>query len=288
MKRILQGASIAALALAMGAGAAQAQLGDGHQPLGYVPEGYPDWHSQWQRVGGVSFLPAGVTLEDVPLTEDGRAAYDAGKAAQAAGGQGNDPTYRCIPPGMPRAMTVVYPMEILITPQVTYFAIEYANQLRRVYTDGRDWPEFIEPQFSGYSIGEWEDTDGDGVYDVLHVETREMKGPRSFDSDGIPLHPNNETVVFERIALDPEDPDVLVNEITTHDDYLTEPWTTIRRYTREREPIWFEYVCAEDNNHVEIAGENYFISEDGLLMPTRENQPAPDLRMFETAATASQ
>lgn len=284
MLKMLSKTSAMTLLLALGAAGAQAQVGEGAQPLGYVPEGYPDWHSQWQRVGGVSFLPSGVTIGDVPLTEEGRAVYDEGKATQARGGQGNDPTYRCIPPGMPRAMTVVYPMEILITPQVTYVAIEYANQLRRIYTDGREWPEFIEPQFSGYSIGEWEDTDGDGTFDTLNVETRRMKGPRSYDSDGIPLHPNNETVVFEKIHLDPEDEDVLVNEITTHDDFLTEPWTTVRRYTRERNPTWFEYVCAEDNNHVEIAGENYFISEEGLMMPTYEGQQPPDLRMFEASA----
>ena len=33
----------------------------------------------------------------------------------------------------------------------------------------------------GYSIGQWIDTDGDGKYDVLEVETRNLKGPRAFD-----------------------------------------------------------------------------------------------------------
>jgi hypothetical protein len=33
--------------------------------------------------------------------------------------------------------------------------------------------------FAGYSIGKWVDEDGDGRYDVLVVETRNMKGPRS-------------------------------------------------------------------------------------------------------------
>ena len=39
--------------------------------------------------------------------------------------------------------------------------------------------------------------------------------------------------------------------------------------------------CAENNNHVEIGKENYMISADGFLMPTKKDQPPPDLRYFE-------
>jgi hypothetical protein len=49
---------------------------------------------------------------------------------------------------------------------------------RRIYTDGRTRPEIIEPAFAGYSTGRWIDTDGDGRYDVLEVETSHFKGPR--------------------------------------------------------------------------------------------------------------
>ena len=51
----------------------------------------------------------------------------------------------------------------------------------------------------GYSIGKWVDTDGDGRYDVLEVETRGFRGPRAFDASGLPLHRDNQTVVKERI-----------------------------------------------------------------------------------------
>jgi hypothetical protein len=47
---------------------------------------------------------------------------------------------------------------------------------RRIVTDGRDWPKEIEPTFLGYSIGKWIDTDNDGRYDVLEIETRGLKG----------------------------------------------------------------------------------------------------------------
>jgi len=42
-----------------------------------------------------------------------------------------------------------------------------------------------------------------------------------------------------------------------------------------------EHVCAEDNHHFEIGKENYFLSVDGYLMPTRKDQPPPDMRYFD-------
>jgi hypothetical protein len=50
-----------------------------------------------------------------PLTPEYQAAWEASMADQANGGQGNDPLYRCVPLGMPRVMTAVFPMEIVIT-----------------------------------------------------------------------------------------------------------------------------------------------------------------------------
>jgi len=243
---------------------------------------YPAWKGQWIRMGGIQWDPSKPLgrAEQPPLTEEYQAIFEAGLANQKAGGQGNDPTYTCIPPGMPRAMTVIYPMEIVITPEVTYVMIEYASQLRRIYTDGREWPEALEPSFLGYSIGKWEDEDGDGHYDTLVIETRGMKGPRTYDASGIPLHKDNQTIVKERISLDNANADILRDEITTIDNALTRPWTVTKSYRRERKPIWFEYVCAEGNHHIAIGKENYYVSEDGHLMPTRKNQPAPDLKYF--------
>ena len=41
--------------------------------------------------------------------------------------------------------------------------------------------------------------------------------------------------------------------------------------------------CAENNDHVGIGPENYMVSADGFLMPTRKDQPPPDLRYFKNA-----
>jgi hypothetical protein len=243
---------------------------------------YPDWSGQWRRTGGIQWDPTKRIgrAQEAPLTPEYQAVFEASLADQKAGGQGNDPTYKCIPSGMPRMMTMVFPMEIVFTPKTTYILSDY-NMPRRVFTDGRDWPKEFEPTFLGYSIGKWIDVDRDGRYDALEIETRGMKGPRSFEASGIPLHQDNQTVVKERLILDSGNRDLLLNEITTIDNALTRPWTVTKKYRREHNPIWHQNDCSEDNHHVTIGNENYFLSADGHLMPAKKDQPPPDLRYFK-------
>jgi hypothetical protein len=245
---------------------------------------YPDWNGQWRRPPGVGNqwdTSKPPRKGEPPLTAEYQAIYEANLKDQAEGGQGTDPTFTCIPDGMPRAMNVIFPMEIIILPKTTYMLIEYLSMLRRVFTDGRDWPKAIEPSFMGYSIGKWTDADGDGRFDLLEIETRNLKGPRAFDASGIPLHADNQTVVKERVYLDKANPDILKNEVTTIDHALTRPWTVIKSYHRVRNPIWVEAICAEGNEHVRIGKEIYMKSADGHLMPAKKDQPPPDLRYFK-------
>jgi hypothetical protein len=186
----------------------------------------------------------------------------------------------CIPPGMPRAMIAHEPMEIIVMPDTTYVMLSHMSEFRRIFTDDRKWAEDIEAAYAGYSIGKWEDTDGDGRFDTLVVETRAMKGSRTFDDSGLPLHKDNLTVVKERMSLDKSNPDILHNEVTVTDNALTRPWTVTRSYRRDRNLVWGEFVCSETNQQVTLGEETYGISEDGYLQPTRRGQPAPDLRYF--------
>jgi hypothetical protein len=242
---------------------------------------YPEWKGQWVRIGAGTYDPDKRSGgQPPPLTAEYEAIWEANRAEEVAGGQYYNPQSRCLPAGMPRMMVAFEPMEVIVTPAVTYIQASYFNEFRRIYTDGRDWPKELERAFVGYSIGKWEDTDGDGRYDTLMVETRGMKGPRVFDASGIPVHEDNETVVKERIALDKSNANVLIDEITTIDHALTRPWTITRKYQRARTANWVEYVCTEDNQYVFIGKETYIMSADGYLMPTKKDQPPPDLRYF--------
>jgi hypothetical protein len=244
---------------------------------------YPDWAGQWKKPPGIgnqwdqTKRPG--RAQQPPLTPEYQAIFEASLADQAAGGQGEDIRISCIPTGMPRQMTAVRPFEFVITPKVTYINSEN-NQPRRIYTDGRDFPKDEEPTWPGYSIGKWLDTDGDGRFDTLEVETRDLKGPRIYEASGIPLHRDNESVIKERITLDQENKDRLRYEITTIDHALTRPWTVVKIFHRDRNPTWFEENCGENNNHVVVGKEFYFLSADGHLMPTRKDQPPPDTRYF--------
>jgi hypothetical protein len=248
---------------------------------------YPDWKGQWSRIGSGNWDPSKPrgAGQKAPLTPEYQAVLDASLADQDRGGQGNDPGYRCSPHGMPRIMIGIQPFEFVITPQTTYIALELFNQLRRIYTDGRAWPDRITPSTLGYSIGRWIDSDGDGRYDTLDVETRGLKGPRSYDSSGIPFHADGLTVVNERITLDKTNRNILRNEITTTDHALTRPWMVTRSYKRDPSPrpVWVEHVCSEDNRHVVIGKENYVVNFEGYLMPVRKGQEPPDLRNFRSA-----
>ena len=256
---------------------------------------YPDLKGQWRRTNTGNPLRIGLPWDEAkpvglgqqaPLTPEYQAIYEANLADQARGGQGTDPTFSCLSPGMPRVMIAYAPMEVVVTPDTTYILIEHIHDNRRIHTDGRSFPNNMDedPQFSGYSIGKWLDTDGDGRYDVLEVETRGMKGPRVYDASGIPLHSDNNTVVKERIYVDNADRNLLHDEITTIDNALTRPWAVKKTYRRVAtdKPIWWrEDVCAEGNAHVGIGKENYFLSADGLLMPAKKDQAPPDLRYFK-------
>jgi hypothetical protein len=216
------------------------------------------------------------------LTAEYQAIFEANLADQAAGGQGFDRDFVCQTPGMPRVTNGYGQMEIVVTPETTHILIQHIHDNRRIFTDGRDWPANIEDSFLGYSIGKWVDEDGDGRFDVLEAETRHFKGPRAYDTSGIPLHSDNQTVVKERIYLDKNDGDLVYDEVTVFDNALTRPWIVTKSYRREPDPqpFWREVNCSENNNHVEIGGQSYMLSGDGVLMPTKKGQTPPDLRYF--------
>jgi hypothetical protein len=260
---------------------------------------YPDWKGQWTRapIPGVTSFTYGPPWDSTkpealgqhaPLTPEYQAIYEANLADQAAGGPGTWYGHTCRGHGVPAIMTVYFPMEIVVQPDTTYIiANDVHVYVRRIYTDGRPWPENIVPAFlGGMSLGKWIDEDGDGRYDTLEIETRGFKGPRAVDLSGTPLHEDNQTVIKERLSLDKADPNLLHNRITIEDHALTQPWTVTKSYRRgaNPRPYWPEQECAEGQMHVQIGTDTYMMSGDGLLMPVKKGQAPPDLRYFAPPA----
>jgi hypothetical protein len=251
---------------------------------------YPDWKGQWTRIpmapGPASFDPTRTVGlgQGAPLIPEYQAIAEASVADLEAGGFGNDRTNSCFSPGMPRIMNVYMPMEIVITSETVYILINNIRDNRRIYTDGRDWPdEFAPPAFPGYSIGRWIDSKGEGRYDALAIETRGFAGPRAFDDTGLPLHQDNQTIVRERLYSDAADPNIMHDDISVIDHALTRPWSTTKNYRRSQQTplVWRDAACVEENQHVRIGAETYMLSGDGKLMPVKKGQPPPDLKYFK-------
>jgi hypothetical protein len=251
---------------------------------------YPALTGRWARdvvpgeVGPPPFDPSKPPGrgQQAPLTPEYQAKFEAALAERAARGLADVVSATCIAPGMPMMMQAYEPMQITVLPETTYILIDHIHEThRRIFTDRRDWPK-VAPTFTGYSIGKWIDQDGDGRYDVLESETRYFKGPRVYDSSGIPLHEDNESVIRERIYLDKADPNLLHDEITVTDHALMRPWTVMKNYRRNLDPLagWPEYICNEKIPFIRVGTEIYRVNGDGHLMPTTKNQSPPDLRYF--------
>lgn len=292
--------AVALAAMLMMAGAVEAAEATG------APQ-YPNWTGAWARWvppnptrdpgnGGTGFTAGGQPSFDqtkpwgfgqqAPLTPEYQKVLQDSIADQEAGGEGNffDHAVRCMPGGMPLMTIAFTPLEFVVTPKTTYVLVGGAEHFRRIFTDGRDWPANIEPTYAGYSIGRWIDEDGDGVYDVLQVETRgPFKGPRTYDATGLPLHFDNQSIFIERIHRDKTDPNMLHDEITVIDHALTRPWSVDKKYVHNPNPRpnWTEGYCTENPTMVAIGRDSYFLSGDRILMPVRKDQPPPDLRYFK-------
>jgi hypothetical protein len=252
---------------------------------------YPDWGGQWLRVpdGGPPRYDTTkpIRKQEAPLKPEYQALYQASLNDIDAGGFGLDTHYACMPTGMPRQMSGVSRFEFVFGPNATHIVFEDMTlSPRRIYTDGRDWPRDLktrEPTFVGHSLGKWLDTDGDGRYDTLEIETRHVRGPRTWDQTGMPMADDGDAVFKERIYLDKGNPNILHDEITTTDNSLTRPWTVTKNYRREQNVTWEENNCVEGNAYITVNKQVYVVSGDGLLMPSKKNQPGPDLRYFKQA-----
>jgi hypothetical protein len=170
--------------------------------------------------------------------------YAARRAAALAHPAEDGPAANCLPPGMPGIMGQPYPMEFLLTPGQVTILIEAYNQIRHIYTDGRQLPDDPDPTFHGTSVGRWEG-------DTLVAETVGFS-PLTQIASGVP-HGDKMRIV-ERFRL--SDPDTMTIETTISDpEALTSPYTTSRTLRRHRDWTLAEYICEQNNRN--------FVDENG-------------------------
>jgi len=238
-------------AIAATSAPAAARVVAGFEPKAYVPKSKRDFTGLWENRGGIGWqqgVPPGKG-QNAPLTSEYQKIFDKHQANAAMGKPTGDPTAACLPQGMPRIMTMTYPMEVMMNElQVNIFA-EWNGQTRRIYTDGRPLPpdDEVDITYNGYSVGRWEG-------DVLVADTNGMRGDTNLESSGLPH--SDAIRARERIWL--ADDNTLKDEITLTDPKaFTKPWTVTKTYHRAKPGAeLIEYVCLENQrNPVNDKGE---------------------------------
>ncbi len=210
----------------------------------------PDW-------GGIWFVMAGPPGSGAAAPQPRlKGEYLARREAWVAEVRARDGVARrnrsnCSPPGMPRIMRLgQYPYEFIFAPGRVTINQEAWMQTRTIWTDGRLHEEDPDPSFMGDSVGHWEG-------DTLVVVTRGISDELEIDT-GWPH--SDQFVLTERMHLDPNDPDVLINEMHMEDpEALAEPFEVTTRYRRDRYGKLLEFQCSEnDRNPVNEEGDTEY------------------------------
>ena len=209
----------------------------------------PDWSGVYTRArGGITYdpdQPPGA-LPTAKLTPEFQKRL-LERIRLANEGVEWDPISTCSPPGHPRWLTEPFLKEFIVTPDQTWLINEMVNDIRRIYTDGRDHvPEADRyPLYNGDSIGFW-----DGQKLVIH--TNQLR-------EGIyqrrnPDYTNQvETVeIWEKVTDKMIEVDVWVYDPPA----LVEPWYTKQSYAKLEDPdksLRIRYWdCAENQNNTVI------------------------------------
>jgi hypothetical protein len=202
-------------------------------PIPRLADGRPDFSGYWS----IQYAPdMAQGKEDlVPYTPAGRAAFQHHDSK-------DDPTARCLYPGVPRIMSSPYPVQIIQTPQFVVMAFEYMRLWRVIPTDHRPHPKKTEPTFMGDNVGWWEG-------DTFVIDTVGLWGGDKVWLDTAGHQHTDALHVVERLR---RTPDTIALEFTLDDpEMYAKPWTLQRVWKPLPPPpglpMLLEYLCEENN-----------------------------------------
>jgi hypothetical protein len=201
-----------------------APQGRWHAERYVVPPAAPpkpvDFTGVWSRT---SSGLARVTLDYTPAAQSAVDAYN----------YLDDPALRCVSPGVVRVSGWPYPLEIVQNDAQVTILYESFHEVRRIFLDGRGYPEKLPHRAMGYSLGHWEGS-------TLVVETK-MLTPSYVDLGGQPLSENARVV--ERMSMS-ADGQVLRSELTLFDpENYRRPITRHRAWRKTPQTVILEYDC---------------------------------------------
>lgn len=185
-------------------------------------------------LGTMGWVPAGIGVvdgEEIP--------YQPWAAARKKENQEHwidrDPELKCFQPGVPRAMYMPFPFQIVQSDTKVMMVFEFANAQRTIHLNKMD--PFPNVAFMGYSVGRWEG-------DTLVVNSDSFTDATWFDRAGN-FH-SDALRLTERFTR--EGPNVIRYEATIEDPQVfTRPWTIRMPLYRRLEPNiqLMEFRCVQ-------------------------------------------
>ena len=161
---------------------------------------------------------------------------------EAAGGTAMTGQLTCRPSGVPGVFTVLAPVQIVQSPRVVAFLYQRDHQVRIVRMNAQH-PVKPEPSYYGDSVGHYEG-------DTLVIDTIGMNDNTWTDRFGTPhteaLH------VVERYTV--TNGGKTLRDFFTVEDKgaFTTAWSAVLNYSRARQTVLEEEVCAENNRGLPV------------------------------------
>ena len=219
-----------------------------------TPDGKPNFNGIWQALntaywdieahaagsGPVLELGAsGAVPGGLGIVEGGELPYKPEALAKKKQNSANrlklDPEIKCYLPGVPRAMYMPFPFQVVQSQKHIMMIYEYAGAVRTIYMT--DQTEAPADSWMGWSNGRWEG-------ETLVVDTRGFNDQSWFDRAGN-FH-SDALHVVERFTA--RSPDTLMYEATIEDpNVFTRPWKISMPLYRhvEKNAQLVEFRCVE-------------------------------------------
>jgi hypothetical protein len=178
-----------------------------------------------------------------------------------------DPISTCAPPGHPRWLTEPFLREFIVTPDQTWLINEMVNDVRRIYTDGRDHVPEAEryPLYNGDSIGFW-----DGHKLVVHTNQLQAGIYQRSNPD------YTDQVETVEIWYKADDKSVAADVWVYDPPALAEPWYVKQLYGKLSDPdkmLRLRYWnCAENQNNAVFQTQDGTTQFQGFTFTPEDNK----------------
>lgn len=209
----------------------------------------PDWSGVWTRDGSIFFFDqdqaAMGNLPTAKLRPEAERRF-LEKLAAVEQGIEYDPLSAGNPAGMPRWLTEPFLRDFAVTPDQSWLINEMMNEVRRVYTDGRDHPppEDAYPLWQGDSIGFWDD-------DRLVIHTSQLREGQYQRSQPEYSEEVEVVEIWEKVADDTINVDVWVFD----PPILAEPWyakQVYRKLSNDDQALRIRYWHFNENQNNDV------------------------------------